>query len=578
VRLKVSLLIILVLMLFTWTASAQTATQSVSQIPTLLYKSLVGLEGVTPQRSEIFSEELRIALLRAGRFRLIEMDTTELSDAELLAERSGDFMLKGSISYQGNEYRFYIELTDKRNNTLLARAINTTEVTRDEDLKSLAEEVSLATSFSGEGADAWIQAYVDTKQWERAWTAWSRRAEVLPEEERTESFKVLGDLISSRLAEDRAVAARRLVAGGYYDLARSAADEAMALRPGDPMYSSLGREIEDFVTGRNEADLVLQLGVVENLLRNKEYQGALRLCRQLSEKGISDSRLDVVTEKAQSLKIEREAWESARDSYRKGDYDTAVTHIETALSYDPYYPEYHQFQERIRRQKKLKESTEKTVDDYRDRLATMDRRSMFIVRKDPEHIENLSIGIVNISGLNPADGFSERNLQFMVWDFSYTFYFQNLPDFLQFKNLVFGFRPTFIGSFRIGGEYNGSPISGVNPGYAESRIFFSEFGGTVGVSLQFYAFNLGTGFYFSLGGISLSDSKEFPTEPGLNTDTSGGAFILGTAWDLWLGWNSGERTEIRIRYRMGSYPVDADYLLRDPKWWDLTVGIGFKLW
>jgi hypothetical protein len=206
--LKVCLLIILVFPFFSGAASAQTAASHVLQIPTLLYKPLEALEGVTPQRSEIFSEEFRIALLRAGRFRLIEMDITELSDTESLAERSGDFMLKGSISSQGNEYRFYIVLTDKRNNTLLARTIRTTELNRDADLASLAEEVSLATSFGGEGADAWIQAYVDTGQWERAWTAWSRRAEVLPEEERSESFKTLGDLISSRLAEDRAVEAR----------------------------------------------------------------------------------------------------------------------------------------------------------------------------------------------------------------------------------------------------------------------------------------------------------------------------------------------------------------------------------
>jgi len=578
VRLKAGIWGLFIFLYFSSMASAQTSSQVVFQIPTLLYEPLEALEGVTPQRSEIFSEEFRIALLRAGRFRLIEMDTTELSDAELLAERSGDFILKGSISFQGNEYRLYIELTDIRNNTLLARSIRTTEMARDADLTSLAEEVSLATSFSGEGADAWIQAYVDTGQWERAWTAWSRRAEVLPEEERSESFMALGDLISSRLAEDRAIEARRLVAGGYYDLARSAADEAMALRPGDPMYSSLGREIEDFVTGRNEADLVLQLGVVENLLRNKEYQGALRLCRQLSEKGISDSRLNVATEKAQALKIEREAWESARDFYRKGNYDSAEININIALSYDPYYSDYLQLQERIQRQKKLKASTDKTVDDYKDRLATVDNRNMFMVRKDPGHIENLSIGTVNISGLSPADGFSERSFQFMVWDLSYTFYFQDLPDFLQFKNPAFGFRPTIIGSFRIGGEYNGSSITGVDPGYSETRIFFSEIGGTAGVSLQFFAFNLGTGFYFSLGGISISESKEFPTNPGLNTETSGGAFILGTAWDLWLGWNSGERTEVRIRYRNGRYPVDADDLLRDPRWWDLTVGIGFKLW
>ncbi len=577
-RFKIGLFIIFFLMFFAWTSSAQTFSQAVLQIPTLLYMPLKALEGVTSQRSEIFSEEFRIALLHAGRFRLIEMETTELSDEELLAERSGDFMLKGSISYQVNEYRFYIELTDKNNNTLLARTIKTTEVARDTDLRSLAEEVSLATNFSGEGADAWIQAYVDTMQWERAWTAWSRRAEVLPEEERPDSFRVLGNLISSRLAVMRAVEARRLVAGGYYDLARSATDEAMALRPGDPLYLSLGREIEDFVTRRNEANLVLQLGVVENLIRNKEYQGALRLCRELSEKGISDSRLNVAADNAEALKIERESWEYARQHYHKGNYESAGHFIDIALSNDAYYPEYIQLKSRIRRQQELKNNTGETVDNYRDRFATMDSRTMFLVRKDPEHIENLSIGVVNISGLNPADGFSEREFQFMVWDLSYTFYFRNLPNFLQFKHPAFGFRPTVIGSFRVGGEYNGSSITGVNPGYAESRIFFSEVGGTIGVSLQVFAFNLGTGFYFSLGGISISDSKEFPTDPGLNTNSSGGAFILGTAWDLWLGWNSGERTEVRIRYRMGTYPVDTDHLLRDPKWWDLTMGIGFKLW
>ncbi len=376
----------------------------------------------------------------------------------------------------------------------------------------------------------------------------------------------------------RAVEARRLVAGGYYDLARSATDEAMALRPGDPLYLSLGREIEDFVTRRNEANLVLQLGVVENLIRNKEYQGALRLCRELSEKGISDSRLNVAADNAEALKIERESWEYARQHYHKGNYESAGHFIDIALSNDAYYPEYIQLKSRIRRQQELKNNTGETVDNYRDRFATMDSRTMFLVRKDPEHIENLSIGVVNISGLNPADGFSEREFQFMVWDLSYTFYFRNLPNFLQFKHPAFGFRPTVIGSFRVGGEYNGSSITGVNPGYAESRIFFSEVGGTIGVSLQVFAFNLGTGFYFSLGGISISDSKEFPTDPGLNTNSSGGAFILGTAWDLWLGWNSGERTEVRIRYRMGTYSVDTDHLLRDPKWWDLTMGIGFKLW
>ena len=577
-KVSIHLLLAAVLLSSTWKASAQTDSLSVSQIPTLLYTPLEALEGVSPQRSEIFSEEFRIALLRAGRFRLIEMETTELSDTELPAGRSGDFMLKGSISNLNNEYFLYIELTDKKNNTLLARTITTTDVTRDADLTSLAEEVSLATSFSGEGADAWIQAYIDTGQWERAWTAWSRRAEVLPEEERSESFKVLGDTISSRLAEQRAVEARRLVAGGYYDLARAAADEAMALRPRDPMYSSLGKEIEDFVARRNEADLILQLNIVENLLRNKEYQGALRLCRQLSEKGISDSRLDIATEKAKALKIEREAWENAEESYRKGNYEFAEHYINIALDNDAYYPEYLQLERRIQRQKEIKANTDKTVDNYRDRLATIDSKTMFIVRKNPQHIENLSIGVVSISGLNPADGFSEKKYQFMVWDISYTYYFQNLPDFLQFKHPAFGFRPTVIGSLRIGGDYNGSSISGVNPGYSESRIFFSELGGTVGASLQFFAFNIGTGFYLSLGGMSLSESQEFPTNPGEDTSSSGGAFILGTAWDLWLGWNSGDRTEIRIRYRMGSYPTNADNLLRDPKWWDITFGIGFKLW
>jgi tetratricopeptide (TPR) repeat protein len=501
----------------------------------LLYKPLRALEGVNKQRAELYSEEFRLALLRAGRFRLIEIDDQNLTDKEIVVERNADLLLQGSVSLLDAKYRIYIQLNDDSGNTLLATTINTDEKNRDVDLTSLAEEVSLTTSFSGEGADAWIQAYIDTNQWERAWTAWSRRAETKPREEWDESFTYQGKLIRSKLAVLKADEAKKLLAGGYYDLARAAADEAAALEPENSEYRNLAGEIEGIQTRYNETSLVTQLGIVENLLQNKDYPGSLKMCTLISGEGFSDPRLDMAALRAEQLKIERVAWENAKQAYRKGEYDEALYSIDMALSVDPVFAEYIQLRNRIIRQTMLKEQTNRTVDNYRDNFASTDFRSMTLVRKDPAHIENLSVGYMKISGFDPSDGFQEQAYEFAVWGLSYTWYLKNLPDFLQFRNPAFALRPTFIGTFRIGGDYDGSPTGGPVPGYSESRFFFSEAAGTAGVSLQFFGFSLGTGFFFSLGCMSISDKVEYPTDPASNSENSNGAFILGTAWDIWLG-------------------------------------------
>lgn len=542
----------------------------------------------TRRRTEMYTEELKTALVELSRFDIITSTENVESGEELTKEQAivlgqeklSDFVLYGTVTENERSITFYLYMVSPQTGMdVLAETRKTSQEMYVFDLKRLALQIEQATIIASEEALDYVRTYMDYENWERAYEVMQNYIKLIEisgdylNSEETE----MKDTIEHNLAQLFSDQAQRFLDAQLYLEAQVRNKKALDFEPENELFVAQQLEIERSLSLFREEEMKASLQTVRNLISREDFVTASVILEGVENTGedsveISSLRT-LINNKLDSL----DHYEQALKSYRQNEMNTARFHIEAARQLDSGNPSILSLQQDIYRRSQALEKDDQLWQSYEKEVEGINSFNLFLKSKKPLHLETISYNYSDVIWQESSgSSLSEKNKVLNGIELNETWLFKNPFPFLDLSLDSASLRPYASGSLSAGfRESNFAVQQGAVNGFGtdSDALYMLSAGG--GLNLQILSFALFGGIHSGMGLWNERSREVYTTDSSLDSKDSSLLFVGHTGGELGLAWYPTEKLQLALVLRRSFFFKEG---LMDSRLNQVTLGLGFRMY